>query len=43
MMEAMLSKLITLIVFENICSKYSSIDEFISYINDLNTELENKQ
>lgn len=26
--------------FENICSKYSSIDEFISYINDLNTELE---
>lgn len=26
--------------FENICSKYSSIDKFISYINDLNTELE---
>ena len=28
--------------FENICSKYSSIDEFISYINDLDNELEIK-
>lgn len=28
--------------FENICSRYSSIDEFISYINDLDNELEIK-
>ena len=28
--------------FENICSKYSSIDEFTSYINDLDNELEIK-
>ena len=28
--------------FENICSKYSSIKEFVSYIDELNTEMENK-
>ena len=29
-------------IFENICSKYSSIKEFVSYIDELNTEMENK-
>ena len=29
--------------FESICSKYSTIEELITYLNDLNREVENKK